>query len=227
MKKLLAILLFLLFTGNVSAGEADYPVLSGQVVDEAGVLSAETKAKLSGILATDKDNQIVVAVLKDLRGKDGREYGIELARRWQLGQKGKDNGVLIFLSPKDRYAGIEVGYGLEGILPDSLVGRILREAVFPPLKKDNDYNQAVLNGAAAVMSVVSNPQQFQDAPLSDDDLYTILLIIFLIMMFAGRGRSGGGGGFIFPGGGHFGGGWGGGFRGGGGGFGGGGAGGRF
>ena len=85
MKKLLAILLFLLFTGNVSAGEADYPVLSGQVVDEAGVLSAETKAKLSGILATDKDNQIVVAVLKDLRGKDGREYGIELARRWQLG----------------------------------------------------------------------------------------------------------------------------------------------
>jgi len=225
MKKLAAILLLLLWSCVAVAAEIDYPPLTGQVVDEIGILTPETKNKLSKILAADKDNQVVVAVLKDLRGKNGREYGIDLARHWQLGQKGKDNGVLIFLSPQDRYAGIEVGYGLEGVLPDSLSGRILREAIFPPIRQRNDYNTAVLDGATAVMSVISG-DKIADEGVSDDGLSSVLLLLLFLLMLLGKGRSGGGG-FFFPGGGLGGISRGGGFRGGGGGFGGGGAGGRF
>ncbi|MCM1324022.1 MAG: TPM domain-containing protein [Acetobacter sp.] len=225
MKKFLALLLSVLFfCSSVFAAEVDYPVLSGQVVDEVGILTPQTKAELLKMLSLDKDNQIAIAVLKDLRGQNGREYGIELARRWQLGQKGKDNGVLIFISPQDRYAGIEVGYGLEGILPDSLAGRILREIIFPPIQKDNDYNQAVLNGTAAVMSVITNPNAYAEDEMSGDAISTVLFLLFLFLLLSGKGR-GGGGGFFLPRGG-FGGGFSG-FRGGGGSFGGGGAGGRF
>lgn len=226
MKKFLAILLSILFfCFSVFAKEVDYPVLSGQVVDEVGILTPQTKTELLKMLSLDKDNQIAVVILKDLRGKNGREYGIELARRWQLGQKGKDNGVLIFISPKDRYAGIEVGYGLEGILPDSLAGRILRQVIFPPIQKDNDYNKAVLDGTAAVMSVITNPDAYTEDEMSEDAISMIIFLLFLFLLLSGKGR-GGSGGFFLPRG-RFGGGFGGGFRGGGGSFGGGGAGGRF
>lgn len=227
MKKILfAILLFGSYTFSAYAAEADFPPLSGQVVDEAGVLTPQEKARILQVLSTDKDNQVAVAVLKDLRGKTGREYGVELARRWQLGQKGKDNGVLILISVKDRYAGIEVGYGLEGTLPDSLAGRILREAVFPPLKRNLDYGEAALNGAYAVMTVL-NGGKLKDG-MADaeepfgDALSTLIALIVVYLVLTGRMRPGlARGGFFRRGG------SGGGFWGGGGGFGGGGAGGRF
>lgn len=227
MKKLL-LGLFLLCVLAVPAwtAEPDYPALTGQVVDEAGVLSPQQKSQILRLLETDRYNQVAVAVLKDLRGRDGREYGIELARRWQLGQKGKDNGVLILMSVKDRYAGIEVGYGLEGILPDSIAGRILREGIIPPLRENLDYGQAALNGAAGVMTVLSGGK-LKDPALADetsdpmeDALSTLLTLIVIYLVLTGKlrpgsgfsiGRRGGGGRF-----------WGG-----GGGFGGGGAGGRF
>lgn len=227
MKKILfAILLFGSYTFSAYTAEADFPPLSGQVVDEAGVLTPQEKARILQVLSTDKDNQVAVAVLKDLRGKTGREYGVELARRWQLGQKGKDNGVLILISVKDRYAGIEVGYGLEGTLPDSLAGRILREAVFPPLKRNLDYGEAALNGAYAVMTVL-NGGKLKDG-MADaeepfgDALSTLIALIVVYLVLTGRMRPGlARGGFFRRGG------SGGGFWGGGGGFGGGGAGGRF
>lgn len=224
MKKFLCalFLLFLVVAPAFSAG-VDYPALSGQVVDEAGVLSPQEKTQILRILSADKDNQVAVAIVKDLRGLTGREYGIELARRWQLGQKGKDNGVLILISPKDRYAGIEVGYGLESILPDSLTGRILREYMFPPLKENLNYGRAALNGAAAVMTVLSDGKlklaDGDETSSGNDPLATLLALIIIYLVMTGKLRSGGwtvGGG---RGGGHFG--------GGGGSFGGGGAGGRF
>lgn len=227
MKNIVFRVLFLwLIALPVFAAEVDFPPLSGQVVDEAGVLTPEEKSRIKQILSTDKDNQVAVVILKDLRGQNGREYGVELARRWQLGQKGKDNGVLILFSVKDRYAGIEVGYGLEGTLPDSLAGRILREAVFPPLKRKLDYGEAALNGAYAVMAVLGGGELKNGAADSgepyDDALSTLIALIVIYLVLTGRMRPGlARGGFFRRGG------SGGGFRGGGGGFGGGGAGGRF
>jgi len=230
MRKFLCALFFLLLSAFPSlAAEIDFPALSGQVVDEAGVLTPEKKAQILRILSADKDNQVAVAIVRDLRGLTGREYGIELARRWQLGQKGKDNGVLILISPKDKYAGIEVGYGLENVLPDSLSGRILREIMFPSLRQNQDYGQAALNGAAAVMMVLNNgklklaDQSESETSPMEDALSALLTLIMVYLVLTGRWHPGGGRGFLI---GRSGGG-GGRFWGGGGGFGGGGAGGRF
>ncbi len=227
MKKIIFAIIAFCFCWSLSfAAEVDFPPLSGQVIDEAGVLSAQTKAQLNTLLSSDKDNQIVVAVLKNLRGKDGREYGIELARHWQLGQKGKDNGVLILAATEDRYVGIEVGYGLEDVLTDSISGRILQNVILPPLKeKVPNYNQAMLNGAMAVMSVISDGGQAVVDDMSLDDLWSLIFTLIMIyLILSGKGPRGGRG--IFLGGGR---GWGGGggFLGGGGSFGGGGAGRRF
>lgn len=226
MKKiLLAFILFCIFLHPVRAAETDYPPLTGQVVDEAGVLTPQQKSQLLQLLAADKNNQVAVAVVKDLRGQNGREYGIELARRWQLGQKGQDNGVLILLSPKDRYAGIEVGYGLEDILPDSLTGRILRQEVFPPLQRNLDYGTALFNGTKAVMTVLAGGEPGladEEASPLEDTASALLTLLMIYLILSGRGRFLGGSGSFFRRGGG-----GGGFRGGGGSFGGGGAGGRF
>ncbi len=213
------------FVPSAGAEQPTYPALNGQVVDEAGVLTPQQKAAITRVLASDSDNQIVVAIVNDLRGQEGREYGIELARRWQLGQKGKDNGVLMLFAVKERYAGIEVGYGLEEVLPDSLSGRILREKIIPPLRQKNaDYGQAALNGAIALQNVLSDGvnRQAEATDPAEDLLSLFLTLIFVFLVLSGRLRGAGAVGHFLGRGSR-----GGGFRGGGGGFGGGGAGGRF
>lgn len=233
MKKLLFCIGLLFFSiVPATAKEAAFPELTAQVVDEAGVLSPQAKQQIEALTAMDKDNQVVVAVVKNLRGRSGREYGIELARQWQIGQKGKDNGVLILVSSDDRYAGIEVGYGLEDVLTDSITARILREKIMPPLKQNLNYDKALLDGTTAVMEKLGGSGTPDDAnAIDEEELLNALLFIIFIIIFLARKRNGGsgpgwplGGGM---GGGMFGRGSGGGFFGRGGGFGGGGAGGRF
>lgn len=220
MKKIIAV--FLLVCGlvfSVSAEVNNFPQLTGQVVDTAGVLTPQTKALLQKMLSVDKDNQVVVAVVKNLNGQEGRSYGLELARHWRLGQKGKDNGVLILLAVDDRYTGIEVGYGLEGILPDSVTGRIIREQILPPLQQNLNYNQAMLNGAGAVMNILSGgelPEAEEDNLTAEDLLSLFFMLLMLYLYLSGKGPRGGGisfnggsgrgGGGFFGGGGSFGGG---------------------
>lgn len=220
MKKIIAV--FLLVCGlafSVSAEVNDFPQLTGQVVDTAGVLTPQTKALLQKMLSVDKDNQVVVAVVKNLNGQEGRSYGLELARHWRLGQKGKDNGVLILLAVDDRYTGIEVGYGLEGVLPDSVTGRIIREQILPPLQQNLNYNQAMLNGAGAVMNILSGgelPEAEEDNLTAEDLLSLFFMLLMLYLYLSGKGPRGGGisfnggsgrgGGGFFGGGGSFGGG---------------------
>lgn len=224
MKKIAFILLLcFIFTTPLKAEEINFPTLSGQVVDEAGVLTKQQKNELTQRLSQDKNNQIVAAIIQNLQGMEGREYGIELARRWQIGQKGKDNGVLILIATEDRYVGIEVGYGLEGILPDSLTGRIIREYMLPPLKKDLNYYQALVNGSSAIMTIISGEQPEEESNDGEDIISIILTLLFIYLILSGKIR-GGSGGF---GGGSFGGFGGSRFTGGGGSFGGGGAGRRF
>lgn len=210
---------------NEKAAETEFPKLTGQVVDEAGVLTSKEKAVLENILAADKENQIVVAIVKNLRGKEGREYGVDLARHWQLGQKEKDNGVLILMSVGDRYVGIETGYGLEGILTDSISGRILQNEVLPYLKGQNpQYGAAMMNAATSVMSVISQAKEGGSDENGEDLLSLLFLLLIIFIVMSGRLPRGGGGGMFFGGGRGMG---GGGFSGGGGSFGGGGAGRRF
>ncbi|HTT98843.1 MAG TPA: TPM domain-containing protein [Rhizomicrobium sp.] len=226
-----------------------FPQLTGRVVDEAGILSDQTKQELDGILAGDEQKfggrQIVVATLKSLQGYEIEDYGYQLGRAWGIGQKGKNNGALIIVAPNEHKVRIEVGYGLEGDLTDAKSRVIIDEYMKPDFKK-GDFNAGVLEGTKAVLATLGNTnfaapdyQQISDDEQAPSGWVEALIIFALVFFFAGRsffwpllfmggggwgGRGGwGGGGWSSGGGGWSSGGGGGGFSGGGGSFGGGGA----
>lgn len=221
-----------------------FPQLTGRVVDEAGILSDDTKRELNGILAGDQQHfggrQIVVATLKSLQGYEISDYGYQLGRAWGIGQKGKNNGALIIVAPAEHKVRIEVGYGLEGDLTDAKSRVIIDQYMKPDFKK-GDYNAGVLEGTKAVLATLGNTNfaapdydQISDDEEAPPGWVTTLIVFVLIFFFAGRswfwplfflgGMGGGrGGGWSSGGGGWSGGGGGGGFSGGGGSFGGGGA----
>jgi len=227
----------------VAAGAApSFPALSGRVVDEAGILSQDAQGKLTALLAEHEQqtgNQVVVATVKSLQGYDIQEYGVDLGRAWKIGQKGKNNGVLIVVAPNERKVGIDTGYGMEGQLTDAQSRLIIENTILPYFKK-GDYDSGVLAGTVQVLEALggkpSNADSLPQPPPSNQHsgsggIPIIFIIIVLWVVFGrffwpllflgGIGRGGwGGGGF---GGGGFGGGGGGGFSGGGGSFGGGGA----
>ena len=216
-------------------------------MDHAGILSAAAEARISRQLdAHEKEtsNQVVVLTLKGLDGYAVEERGLMLARHWQLGQKGKDNGVLFLVSMQERKIRIEVGYGLEGALPDAIAANIIRSTVQPNFRAGN-FDAGIELAVNDIIAAIKGEYEAEPAQESDDfGKFMLLLIFFLVVtqfvrpMFfpnvGGNHRRGGryyggswGGGDPFGGSGGFGGGrggfGGGGFGGGGGGFGGGGA----
>jgi uncharacterized protein len=109
--------------GAGAAQTLSFPPLTGRVVDEAGVLDATARAALTEALADlekKTTNQLVVVTLKSLQGTSIEDYGYQLGRRWEIGQKDRNNGALLIVAPTERKVRIEVGYGLEGTLTDAI-----------------------------------------------------------------------------------------------------------
>ena len=141
----------LLFAWAVQAAEVPY--LTGRVVDEAGILSDATRERLRALSKAHEDrttNQVVVLTLPTLDGESIEDYAVRVFEAWKLGQKGKDNGVLVVVVPNDRRMRIEVGYGLEGDLPDAAAARIIRERMTPRFKA-GDFDGGVLDGVTAIV----------------------------------------------------------------------------
>jgi uncharacterized protein len=203
---------------------------TGYVNDFAHVLDQNTIAQLENICQQIDEKahaQIAVVTIKSLDGSDIESYAVDLFKKWGIGSKGTDRGVLILLATQDHRYRTEVGYGLEPILPDGKVGGFGREAV--PLLKQNDFNGAVSLMTMRVAEVIAQDAGIQltgaqpRAPTAVQEPSTrlsiggiiALIIIVLIVLFTPLGRlllfglllgGGGGGGF---GGGGFGGGGGG------------------
>jgi uncharacterized protein len=221
-----------------------FPPLSGRVVDQANILSPSTEAKLSDLLAEHErktSNQVVVVTLASLQGYDIADYGVQLGRAWKLGQAGRNNGAILIVAPKERLVRIEVGYGLEGALPDAKASAIIFQEIVPRFRA-GDMESGVVQGTLAILGAIEGTYQPKPgSPVQNIDptLIPILLILgFFVLMIIingysrGARRGGWGGPMILPGGGWGGrgGGWSsgsGGFSGGGGSFGGGGASGRW
>ena len=235
--------LALLVYAAAALAQPQFPALSGRVVDNAGLLGQNTKFRLTQLMQQheqETSNQLVVVTVPDLQGLTIEEYGYQLGRHWQIGQKGKDNGALLIVAPNERKVRIEVGYGLEGALTDALSANIIHTKILPQFRT-GDFDGGVTAGVESIISAIKNEYVAEPAEDDGDNRLAILIGLFLILimlqLFGGallgapadsrnyrRGRYGGyygGGGF---GGGFGGGGFGGGgFGGGGGGFGGGGA----
>jgi uncharacterized protein len=240
---LLAILLFALQLGaSVAFAQAqDQLKINGYVNDFANVLSPSTRAQLTA-LCTEVDQkaqaQIAVVTIKSLQGRPIEEYSIDLATRLGIGPRQSSRGALVLLAVDDHRYRIEVGYGLEEILPDGKVGAIGREAV--PYLRQNNYDAAVLLMTSRVAQVIAMDRGVQltgalppSAPqgrtvnLSAGEIFLLFFLIFIVFSILRRAGGGPGsrmgpGGWVGPmiGGGMgagMGGGWGGGFGGGGGG----------
>jgi uncharacterized protein len=179
------------------------------VHDEANVLSASAKSELEMMLKAERDstsNQIAVLIIPSLNGEALEDYAIKVAHQeWKLGQKDKDNGVLLLIVIDDRKVRIETGYGLEGVLTDALSSRINRNEIVPFFKQ-GDYDNGVKAGVIAIIKAIKGEYK-NDNPIpsgkkfrrSRSPLTTIIIVIVIIIIAASR-RRGGGGGFMSGGG---------------------------
>ena len=198
----------------------------GYVSDWAGVFTAEQKADLENRIGAVKQTngaELAVVTVPSLQGGEIDDFAAKLFAQWGIGQKGKDNGVLLLAAMEDRKMRIEVGYGLEGVLTDAKTGRIQDEYIIPRFKEGN-YAQGLLAGADVLLKIMGGGElPAQSATESDTTLGGIIfLIIFVVVFFlivraAIKGGKGGKGGGWTSGGSSRGGGW---SSGGGGGFGG-------
>lgn len=148
------VLTCLLWLTAARAGAADIPFLTGRVVDEANILSEAARARLTAALKAHEDattNQVVVLTVPTIGSQSIEEYAVKAFESWKLGQKGKDNGVLVVVVPQDRKMRVEVGYGLEGTLTDGTAGQIIRTWMTPAFKAGN-YDKGVEDGVAAILA---------------------------------------------------------------------------
>jgi uncharacterized protein len=145
------VLLACLFTSGVFA--VDVPLLSGRVVDNAELLSVAARDSIAAKLKAHEDstgNQIAVLIIPSLEGDSVEPYAVRVFETWKLGKKGKDNGTLLLVAPKERKLRIEVGYGLEGTLTDAVTSRIIRNVIAPQFKAGK-FDEGLDEGVAAMI----------------------------------------------------------------------------
>jgi len=204
--------------------QAAFPKPQGYVTDSAGVIPSGVAGSLETLsqeLERKTGAEMAVVTVPDLGGESLEVYAVNLYKEWGIGKKGQDNGVLILVAVAERQVRIEVGYGLEGIVPDGRAGEIIRQQVVPAFKA-GDYGAGIWQGAAAAAQIIAQdagvqldlrkPQgvsDFKGKQIRGNPLFLLLLLIIIFFIFphiwpflflAGGHRrggywSGGGGGF--------------------------------
>lgn len=140
----------------VPALAREVPFLSGRVVDEAHILDDGTIARLDATLRAHEaktGHQVVVLTIPSLDGDALEDYSLKVGRTWAIGTKGRNDGVVLLVVRDDRKLRIEVGYGLEGNLPDALAGRIVRDEITPRFRS-NDYAGGITAGVNAILGAI-------------------------------------------------------------------------
>lgn len=168
------------------------------VTDDAGILSSHQVEILEEKLVALDDsssNQIAIVTVKSLGGYDVADYANKLFREWKIGNTKTNNGVLILVAPNERRMRIEVGYGLEGAIPDITANDIIDNIITPRFKEGNFY--AGLDGAVDALSAaaVGEYKVRRDREEGGDgiSLLVFIIILIIILMIAGRGGGRGGG----------------------------------
>ena len=141
---------------DAAAAEPKFPALTGRIVDEAGLLSGQDYAalneELAGIEKASTD-QLVVVTLKSLQGYPIEDFGYQLGRAWGIGQKDKNNGILLIVAPNEHKVRIEVGYGLEPIVTDALSKLIIENAILPEFRR-GDFPAGIKAGVRDIKDVL-------------------------------------------------------------------------
>ena len=191
-KWIAAFLLFLNLFPLMAEAKADIPDPAGDIYvqDFAGLLSSEQKAELNKLgrnLDDATTAQVAVLTVDTLDGTSIEEYSNEAFREYGIGSEEEDNGVLLVIAVDDQAVRIEVGYGLEGALPDGKVGRILDEYTIPYLQ-DGQYDQAIIETCKVLYNDVATEynwdgEQVDTVPYEeqgDNPLWLILIGIVIV-----------------------------------------------
>jgi uncharacterized protein len=168
--------------------------------DQAGVVSADAAARLEQKLkAFDEQtsSQIVVAIFPELPSPSLEDFTVRAAQAWRVGRKKLDNGAVLFVFVKDRQLRIEVGYGLEGALPDATARRIIEERITPAFRA-GDYAGGIEAGVDAMMAATRGEYTASPAPARgrrpqgrvDSSFLLVLFILFIVIAMSRRGRRG-------------------------------------
>ncbi|MFK7997823.1 MAG: YgcG family protein [Granulosicoccus sp.] len=187
---MLPIVLILGIMGSIQLSYAqNFPELTGRVVDQAQILDQAQEASISAQLEAHEaqtSNQIVVVTVSDLDGYAIANYANQLGREWQIGTAENNNGALLLVAPNERKVRIEVGYGLEGALTDSLSSIIIQREILPAFR-DNDYPSGINRGVSAILQAIegeytapTNARQKRN-PL-DGTVGNFLPLIFIAMV---------------------------------------------
>ncbi len=220
-------LVVILLVSTMPASALDPPELQRYVTDLAGVLSSGDVDRIEQLLRQYDEatsNQFIVLVVPSLEGESLEDFSMRVAEKNRIGQKGKDNGLLLLVAVNDRKMRFEVGYGLEPVLTDAATSLIISDMLAPQFRSGN-YAQGIYDGMQTAIKIStgefsvserSSRRQSKGKGGSRVGLIIFIVIVFLITR-GKKGRGGRGGGMWYIGGSGFGGG-GGGFGGGGGGF---------
>lgn len=170
------------------------PQLAARVTDLTGTLTREQQAQLEGQLASlerDKGAQIAVLLLPTTQPESIEQYGIRLAEAWKIGRKGVDDGVIVIVAKNDRAVRIEVGYGLEGALPDAVAKRIIEERLVPRFKAGDYFGglQAAAETLARVIGGEALPPRPERAAGAEPEGDPPVFLLFLLALLARFVRS--------------------------------------
>jgi uncharacterized protein len=193
--------------------ELALPALTGRVVDQAGIIDATRHATIAQQLAeleAKTTDQMVVVTLASLQDTTIEEFGVRLGRFWQIGQKGKNNGVLLIVAPNERKVRIEVGYGLESVLTDAVARTIIDVAIRPKFRA-GDFSGGIAAGVDAILNVLTHddsewkaraaatPEQDAWIPLVFFAVVVVFIIIVMVQTIRGGPHHRGGNFVIGPG----------------------------
>lgn len=209
-RKYLLIILLAVTGSRVFAQQ--YPPKSNTLVtDYTNTLSADNKAQLEHKLVAFNDStstQIAVVIIKSVGSYDIAQYGAGLGRNWGIGQKGKNNGILILVAMEDRKVTIQTGYGAEGAVPDAITSQVINNQIKPAFKRGDYYGG--LDAATTSLMQYMRGEYKADAPVqnrndnvnnnaNDNDssgssnigIIIFVIVVILIMIFRNIGRGGG------------------------------------
>jgi uncharacterized protein len=166
------------------------PPLKGRVTDLTGTLTAEQLANLERSLAEferRKGSQIAVLMVPTTKPEAIEQYSIRVAEQWKVGRRKVDDGVIIVVAKNDHRVRLEVGYGLEGPIPDAIANRVIREAIAPHFVQ-GDFYGGLRDGTTRLMKLIegeSLPPPRQAADRRDTESYESLFVILLMLVVAG------------------------------------------
>jgi uncharacterized protein len=182
--------LCLLLAAVLAGADVAVPPLTARVIDLTGTLSGGAVSRIETKLAdfeTKKGSQLSVLIVPTTQPEEIEQYGIRVADSWKLGRKGVDDGAILIVAKDDRRVRIEVGYGLEGALPDAIASRIIAETITPHFKV-GDYDGGVEAGIDQMISVVNGePLPEPDRKWEHHSGLSNLLPLLLVVVFVASG----------------------------------------